>query len=494
MKKNNIYRLITGFLSGALLTLAFSPYDFWIIGFVSPAILFRLWHRTRPVEAFYLGYIYGLGMFGVGVNWLHISINMFGGVNLVGSYIITYALVTFLALYPAFVGFISRKYFSRNETLFLLLIVPALWAFTEWCRSWIFTGFPWLNLGYTQTDTWLAGFAPVFGVYGISWLTALIAALIACVFIAGKKQKILACVAIFFITIVSFPISKIQWTTPDNKTRNVVLVQAAIPQELKWKPESLERTIDLYTGLSQPYWDSDLIIWPETAIPLLFSQAKPLIEALQQQAMIHQTDMLTGIPERDEETHQYFNTIISIGTQPDMYKKRHLVPFGEYLPLDQWIRPVLDLMGIPMSSFSSGSGKPILYAAGIPIGVSICYEDVFGEEVIDALPEARLLVNVSNDAWFGDSLAPHQHLQMARMRALETGRYLLRATNTGISAIIDEKGRITGESPQFQPDALHRTIKTFSGSTPYSLYGNYVIVIMSILVLVVCFVLNRKKI
>lgn len=476
-----------------MLPLAFSPYDLWFIGFISPAILFFLWQTATPRQGFYRGYVYGLGMFGAGVNWLHISINLFGGVNIVGAYIITYALVTFLAIYPALAGFIYRKYFSKNQILYLLLIIPAIWTFFEWCRSWIFTGFPWLNLGYTQTDTWLAGFAPLLGIYGITWLTTLCAALIVCIFIANRKQKILACIALVFIAIVSFSIKNIQWTTPDSKTRTIALIQGAIPQKIKWDRKNLKHTLDVYAKQSKPYWGSDLIIWPETALPIFYDQAAPLIDVLHLQAMLYQTDILTGIPIHDNKDNKYFNSIISIGTDPGVYNKRHLVPFGEYLPMDSLLRPILDSIHIPMSSFSSGNGKPLLYAAGIPIGVSICYEDVFGEEIIDALPEARLLVNVSNDAWFGDSLAPHQHLQMARMRAIETGRFLLRATNTGISAIIDEKGKLIGVSPQFKPGALHGTIRTFTGATPYSVYGNYPVVILSILAMIIGFFIDKKR-
>lgn len=491
-KTSNFVNPVLSLLAGAALTLAFAPYDLWIVAVVSLAVLFYLWRKSAPKAAFILGYLYGLGMFGVGVHWLHISINLFGGVNIAGTYVLTYTLVAFLALYPALAGYISRKYFSENETLCLLLAFPTVWVLSEWCRSWIFTGFPWLNLGYSQTDTWLAGWAPLTGIYGISWLVTFCAALLTYLFVTKIRQQLIAAAALVFIFAVSFFINEIQWTTPDAKTKTVTLVQAAIAQELKWSPRLQQHTIDLYTTLSKPYWGSDLILWPETAIPMFYHQATSLIEILQSQATTHRTDFMSGFPIRDSANGKYYNGIITLGSRQDIYYKRHLVPFGEYLPLDRWLRPLLDSLGIPMSSFSAGTDKPLLHAAGVPIGVSICYEDVFGEETIDALPEARLLINVSNDAWFGDSIAPHQHLQMARMRARETGRYLLRATNTGISAIIDDSGRIVDQSPQFTPHALHGTIHTFTGNTPYAIYGNYLIVMLNILALIAGLALNIR--
>jgi apolipoprotein N-acyltransferase len=292
---------------------------------------------------------------------------------------------------------------------------------------------------------------------------------------------------------IALPINSIPWTIADAKEKSVAIVQAAIPQEIKWQPEIQERTIELYLDLSGEHWGKvDLIVWPETAIPKFYHQAETVLHDLQTLTLYHNTDFVTGIPHMDPETKKYYNSIIVIGRSTGIYHKRHLVPFGEYLPLDSMIRPILDMLSIPMSSFSPGDERPLLQVAGVPAGVSICYEDVFGEEIIDAMPEAKFHINVSNDAWFGDSLAPHQHLQMARMRAIETGRYMVRSTNTGISAIIDERGKIISSSPQFQPDVLVANIKTFSGTTPYALYGNWLVIIMSILILLICSIGNSK--
>jgi apolipoprotein N-acyltransferase len=486
-------KIVLCLLAGVSLPLAFAPYNLILIGFISPAILFYLWYNMGPGASFTMGYVYGLGMFGTGVNWLHISINLFGGVNLTGAFFLTYLLVAFLALYPALVGFICSKYRNNNHNLSLLVMMPAVWTFAEWCRSWIFTGFPWLNLGYTQTDTHFSGFAPLFGVYAVTFIVCIIAALIVSLFKLPKKLKVVAVIATVLIWVSAVAVHDIQWVTPEPEQRSVALIQAAIPQDQKWKPELQQHTINLYMSLSEPFWGKDLIIWPETAIPMFYHQAGEVIDLLHDKTAAYNTDVLSGIPVSDQSSSKYYNSIIVIGSNKDIFNKRHLVPFGEYLPLDRWLRPLLKILQIPISRFSPGDGRPLVHAAGIPIGVSICYEDVFGEEVIDAFPDAKLLVNTSNDAWFGDSLAPHQHLQMARMRAIETGRYLLRATNTGISAIIDEKGNIISSSRQFMPDAISESVRLFNGMTPYARLGNIPVVLFVILLCFIIILFNHRK-
>ena len=477
-------------IAGGVLTLAFAPFNYFFAAIISPAVLFYFWSRSTARTAFVCGYLYGLGLFGTGVNWLHISINMFGGVNLAGALFLTYLMVAYFALYPALAGYLSRKLLCHKSMW--LAGTPALWTLAEWGRSWIFPGSPWLVLGYSQTDTALGAIAPLLGVYGISWLVCMNAALLVMVYQAHRTGKAIAVVVLAGIWATSALIDRINWTAPAGNEFQVALIQPSIKQSLKWEPEQQQRIVDLQMTLSDPYWGYKFIIWPETAIPMFYHQALPTMEKLQALAESHKTEFITGIPFMDLESKNYFNSIMVIGGKPDIYHKRHLVPFGEYLPFNRWLRPLLDFMQIPMSDFSAGrSAQPLIHAGGIPIGVSICYEDVFGEEVIEALPEAQILLNVSNDAWFGDSLAPHQHLQMARMRARETARYMLRATNNGVSAIINEKGGIVSQLPQFEPRALAGEIRLFSGATPYAIYGNKIIVSLCLLVLIIASIRAR---
>ncbi len=473
--------------------LAFSPYDYPVIAILSLAWLFSTVLNSTAKDAGIFGYVFGLGMFGVGVNWLHISINLFGGVNLAGAFIITFVLVAYLSLYPALVAFAYQRLFANKGILTFVTVMPTLWVLAEWFRSSIFTGFPWLNIGYSQIDTPVSSLAPVLGQYGLSWVTAFISALLVALYLTPRLVKAILVGVLIISWLGLNALAGIHWTTDKNADISVAMIQGAIPQEMKWRPEQRQKTLDLYLSLSEEYQDSQLIIWPETAIPVLHHQAQKFLQHMATTARNQNTDYIVGIPFKDLDSNKFYNGIAVIGSNNDTYYKQHLVPFGEYLPFDAWLRPVLDLMKIPMSDFSSGAnGKPVIHAANEIIGVSICYEDVFGEEVIAALPEATILVNISNDAWFGDSIAPHQHLQMARMRSLETGRYMLRSTNTGVSAIINEKGVITASSPQFVPHVTSDNVKTFEGLTPYARFGNWPVVIAAFLVLLIAFFRLRK--
>ncbi len=484
-------------IAGALMPLAYAPFNIFFIAVLGPALLLLSWVDSSPRQAFRCGYLFGFGMFGAGVYWLHISINMFGGVNFAASILITALLVAFLSLYPAIVGYIGRRWFKQNDALYLLVASPALWILAEWMRAWFLTGFPWLNPGYSQIDSILSGPAPLFGVYGVGWLTLFIAALLACLYHYKRRGALTIMTAIVLLSISSWSLTRINWTSVSRDDVSVALVQAAIPQELKWRPELREQSLELYMTLSAPYWGDALVIWPETAIPAFSYRVTEFIEKLQGISKKYNTVFLSGIPSKKPGDGDYYNSIMML-SDGDIawYHKQHLVPFGEYLPLKPILGVIMNFLKIPMSDFSPGQqDAPLLVTKNMSVGLSICYEDTFGEQVIKALPEAEVLVNVSNDAWFGDSSAPHQHLQMARMRALESGRYMLRATNTGISAIIDEKGRIVKQSPQFKPDVLSANISLFEGSTPYAKWGNIPVVTAALLFIMLLLLFqNRKKI
>jgi len=441
--------------------------------------------------------MFGLGFMGFGISWLHISIDQFGGVGLPLAAIITLLFVAIIALFFGLAGWLGARLRSKNETVNLLIVFPAIWTIVEWIRGWFLTGFPWLSMGYSQLDTPLQGFAPIVGVFGVSWIVALLAALIVLILKAfmdapARRSKamlkpLLGMAGIIIIWTVASLLDGHLWTIPAGKPIKVTLIQGNIPQEIKWNRDQFRPTIQLYSSLTRANWESDLIIWPETAIPAFYHRVKDnLLDPLEAEAQSHNTDLLVGIAVQSTQNSDYFNAMVSLGKERDIYSKRHLVPFGEFLPLKWLLNPLIDFLQIPMSDFSAGdNNKTRLNLAGYPAGISICYEDAFGEEVIQALPEAAFLVNTSNDAWFGDSLAPHQHLEIARMRALESGRYLLRATNTGISAIIGPKGDIQGLSAAFKQETLTRKITPMQGMTPYALIGNSGIISALLILLVI---------
>ena len=461
---------------GALTPLAFAPFELFILAPLTLALLFLLWLHASAPRAAWRGWLFGLGMFGMGVSWVHESFQ-FSQVAVPLAVILTALFVLYLSLYPALTGYLLARLVSARAGLLLLAFFPAAWVLAEWLRGWLLSGFPWLNMGYSQVSWPLAGFGPLLGVYGVSWFVALTAGLLA-MLVVGRRRWVYA-MALVLLWSGGWLAGLLSWSEPVGAKREVVLVQGNVAQHLKWLPEQRQRTVDLYLALSRVHWGADLVIWPETAIPAFFHVAEPLLQQVRDEALEHGTELLVGIPVKDLASGRYYNSVVTLGEQNGVYRKRHLVPFGEFLPFVDILGPIVDFMKIPMSEFSPGPrSQPLLLAGGLRIGMSICYEDGFGEEVIEALPGATVLVNVSNDAWFGDSIAPDQHLQIARMRAIETGRYLLRATNTGISAIIGPGGEILTRSPQFKSHALRGTVQGMQGMTPYALVGNWGIVLI----------------
>jgi apolipoprotein N-acyltransferase len=485
--KNKYLPCLVCFICGAIIPFGFAPYNKFYIPVLSLSLFFYIILNATPRQSLLYGYIFGLAMFGVGVNWLHISINLFGGVNLAGALFFTYALVAFIPIYPALSCYLAKRYISNHRVIVLLFALPSCWVIMEWCRSWIFTGFPWLNLGYSQIDSPLGALTPILGVYGASFLVLFSASLLVLTYCLKLKHKPIAIAILLSVWVVGNQMHAINWTTPTQTDVPIAMIQGGIKQEDKWKPEMREPSLKLYQSLTEAYWGYKLIIWPETAIPAYYHDVDELVNTLELKSEEYKTDLIVGAPVKDASSSDFYNGAILVNKYSENYHKQHLVPFGEYLPFDSLLRPILHWMRIPISSFSKGDQRPLMIANNMRIGISICYEDTFGEEVIDALPDAEVLVNLSNDAWFGDSWAPHQHLQMARMRALETGRYLLRATNTGISAVIDEKGRVVKQSRQFDHDTLAAEITLYEGSTPYVKTGNYSILILCMLLLILSY-------
>ncbi len=478
------WRALIAFAAGGLTVLAFAPFSIWPLALVGPLLLVRLWRSTRPVVAFYSGWAYGIGLLGFGVFWLHISIDKFGNMGTPAAIGLTLLFVLVMALYYGAVGWLLQRCFNRShESGYSLLLMPSLWVLGEWLRGWILGGFPWLLLGYSQIDAPLAGWAPLLGVYGISWVVMMSVVLLDRLPQPAQPRRLLLASWLTGIWLVGALLAQVHWTDPISEPRRVSMIQANIPQEEKWQRGNLQPTLALYTGYTRQHWDSDLVIWPETAIPAFLHQVQEsLLQPLAAEARDSNTALLIGLPVWDGETGAYYNAMLSIGDGQSHYAKRHLVPFGEFMPLKRWLGPLLEWLEIPMSDFSAGTAKrPLLPVGGLQAGISICYEDAFGEEMIQALPEAAYLVNASNDAWFGDSLAPYQHLQIARMRALESGRYLLRATNTGISAIIAPDGKVEVQSPIFQRHVLSGRFVPMQGATPYVWVGNGLVISLSLL-------------
>ncbi len=479
-------RPFAAFLLGAISVLGFAPFGIFPLPLVALAALFVLWRGKRPRMAALLGYAFGLGFFLAGVTWIYVSLHDFGGMSLPLAGLAAVLFCGVLAIYPALAGFAYARLASGRFATDAWLLAGA-WTLSDWLRGWVLTGYPWLALGYAQTPpSPLAGYAPLLGVYGVGFVSALIAALIGLAW-HQRERAGRAGVAVLFFLIAGYGLAQIAWTEPVGKPLRVSLLQGNIEQSLKWRPERVRESLTTYLELARTH-PADLIVLPETAVPLMLDQL-PLDYVAE---LRRYGEVLLGAPMRDEQGRYYNSAAAFDTTPPRVYSKRHLVPFGEFTPpAFAW---TLALLHIPMSDFSAGSAsQPPLAVAGQKLAVNICYEDVFGEDIIRALPEATLLVNMSNTAWFGKSLAQPQHLQIAQMRALETGRTMLRATNTGMTAIVTPRGRVERVLEPFTVGALVGEAQGYTGATPYVRWGNNVVLALSLLSLVGPWLGARRK-
>lgn len=461
-------------LLGAASVLGFAPFELFPLPVLALALLFRQWTRAAtPRAAAWLGFAYGLGFFLAGVSWVYVSLHDVGGMAAPLAAVATLLFCTLLALFPALAGGLFRRLCRPADADFWrsVLLLAGIWTLTEWLRGWLFTGFPWLALGYAQTPpSPLAGFAAVLGVHGVGFLAVLLAA----AFAPDWRRKT-AWGLLLVVAGSGALLSAMDWTQPAGAPIKVSLLQGNVPQSLKWEPERLPLSIDTYVRLAQDN-PAALTVLPETAIPLFIDQVPR--ETLQ--ALRRHGDVLLGIAVRHRDGG-YVNGAVALGADGvQSYAKRHLVPFGEYVPPGfAWF---FDLVRIPMSDFSAGPAHQLpLAIVGQKVAPNICYEDLFGAEILDALPAATLLINLSNTAWFGDSLAQPQHLQIARMRAMETGRTMLRATNTGITAAIAPDGRVLAALPAFTAGALRVEAQGFAGLTPYARWGDTLVLLLALI-------------
>ena len=463
--------------AGAVAPLAFSPFEAWPLAALSLAVLFLAWLPASPGRAARRGWLYGLGLLGAGTFWIHESFQ-FQHVALPVAVVLTGLLILAMALYPALTGWLAGR-LKAPPAVALLVAFPAAWTLQEWVRSWLFTGFPWLMAGYAQVDGPLAALAPVAGVLGVTAVTALAAGALAA--LAVRPRRPAAPLAVLGAVAVAGGLAHATaWTTPRDGPLSVALVQGNVPQEEKWLPERRQPTLDHYLAATWASRDADLVIWPETAIPALHHEAGPFLARLEHWARETGRALIVGLPYRDRQSGLLHNTVLTFAPQEQVYHKRHLVPFGEFVPLRGLLEPPMRALGLPVAAFTGGPPDQVLATVdGHPVGVSVCYEGAFGELVRDDLPEAELLVNLTNDAWFGRSIGPPQHLQMARMRALESGRWLLRAANTGITAIVDPRGRIAARLPQFETAVLRGEARWMEGATPYVRWGEWPVVVLA---------------
>lgn len=489
---------VLALFSGALLPLSLAPWYWWPLGLICTAVLALQLHQASPRHAYWLTALFGFGMFAVGASWVYVSMNVYGNASVPLSLLLTGIFVAALSLIFA-LPFLLFGALGSRHVIGRLLAFPAAWVLGEWGLSWILTGFPWVYLGYGHLDTWLSGWAPIAGVWGIGWIVAFSGA-VAAEFAgrwlgAADKTPPLTwpATAAVLLWVLGWHLQGYVWTTTGQPIR-VGVMQPATPQQLRWDSGYLDEIISDNLALSEPLWGNDLIVWPEAAIPELQHRVQPLLQQLDARGRHNNSTLISGLPIYDFDTQHYYNSAIALGNGSGQYRKQHLVPFGEYVPLENWLRGLIDFFDLPMSAFRPGPpNQPLLTANGYAIATAICYEIAYPELVRQLAPNANLLLTISNDTWFGDSLGPLQHLSMAQMRALENGKPLIRATNDGVTALIDQRGHITARLPRFVADTLSAEMTPRTGATPFSQTGSWPILALCVLGLVAAKISTRRK-
>lgn len=478
---------IASLISGSLTTYSLAPYQLWSLAIISVTGL-CLCIIQRPRQTTRLAFLYGLGLFGTGASWVYGSIANFGNASPWLAGLLTLLFVVILAtlfilpfLCQQLLITLIQRYkpavsgSTTDRAYYWVWLLPILLIIGEHSRSWLFTGFPWLYLGYSQLDTPLAGWAPIGGVYASSLAVAMSGCLLAgLVLTASTRQRIINSVVIISLWLSGWALQQVEWTTPKGDPIHVATVQPNIPQDKKWQPSYLPTTLKRFEQLSESLWNNhDWVVWPEAAIPLLYHRAEPLLETFHQRAITSNTALISGLLYDNPRDGNYYNSVMGFGRAMGMYEKQRLVPFGEYVPLEEFLRGMIQFFNLPTSFISAGNASQRgLQIGGVMLMPAICYEIAYPDLVAQQAKRADVLLTVSNDAWFGRSIGPLQHVQIAQFRALETGRYLIRATNNGVSAIIAPNGTIQNRIPQFIAGNVSGTVYAHTGITPFSRWGS----------------------
>lgn len=460
--------------AGVLVTFALSPFDLWPLALLSAGLLYRGLDDLAPKPAFVRGWWYGMGLFGAGVSWVYVSIHDFGAAPPWLAGLLTFGLVAGLALLPGLGGWLWSHWLRRTDApLADALAFAAAWVALEAFRGWFLTGFPWMYLGYSQLDGPLAGLLPLGGVWLASFAVVASAALLANLGRLWPRRGALGlALALLAATwLGGLFLRGYAWTAPSAAPLSVAAVQGNIQQSLKWDPDQLERQLLLYRDLTFSARRTDLVVWPETALPVVKDRAAGYLDMMSSFTRERQSALVTGVPVRLPDADgalRYYNALTTVGDGHGTYLKQKLVPFGEYVPLQDWLRGLIAFFDLPMSDFARGrADQSLLEARGHAVAAFICYEVVYPEFAARLAAQSDLLLTVSNDAWFGRSIGPLQHLQMARARALEAGRWMIRSTNNGVTALIDPHGRVADAAPSFEVAVLYGEVTPMQGLTPY---------------------------
>ncbi len=492
--------LILSLLSGAVFSFSLAPYHYWIIAILSPAVLYALLlPKMSNKRAFAIGEAYGTGLWGVGAFWLYTSIHTYGDTPMPLALLAIAGMALLMGLFHGILAVVFNQLVGKQPFAF-----AGLWVLQEWLKTWVLTGFPWLFVGYAFTQQyWLSSYAPIFGIFAISFIAVLLSASL--IEVTRRRAGFMIPSLLLLLIGVGLWQADPQWTTAkDDKKLSVSLLQGNIPQDVKWLTEYQVETLEIYAKLSSTEWHQDLIVWPESSIPMFQTQAWAFITLMAEQAYNTNTTWVTGIPFKDEANYDpntdpyppFYNGVVALGKGgKGLYKKQRLVPFGEYIPFEGTLNLFPNLAGSQdiMSYRRGEKSQTPLKVQGHNMGSAVCYEVAYPETTRQNAKNTDFLLTISNDAWFGQSAGPLQHLQMVQMRSLETGRWFLRATNTGVTAIINEKGQIVKQAPQFKRTVLRGEVQARTGETPFMKMGQAPILIFISLLILLSMLGQRAK-
>jgi len=475
---------------GALFPLGFAPLSYAIVAPLALGALFFLWSNASPRQAAFLGLWFGIGAFGVGVSWVFISLHNYGNMPSFLAAIVVGLFIFILSLYIAGCGYCQTRFLHLSRVARMLLVMPILWVFAEWLRGWVLGGFPWLYLGYSQADTILASLAPISGVFLVSLVSSILGSIAILILVGTVREKAWSLGAAAIVFSLLLVTERLVFVQPQGDLMNVSIIQNNISLSDKWNANETQNIVEKYLNTSAAETGADLVVWPESALPFYFDQLPTFIL---RQLVEHPADYLFGILERQGgDVQHYYNSAVAVSKEFTFYRKRHLVMFGEYLPLPFLFNWLFSYLDIPKSDFSSWSTRQRpLELADEKVGVTICYEAAFQNQVRSVLPMATVLANISEDSWFGNSLAPWQRLQMARFRALESGRPLIRASNNGLSAMIDHDGDVINLAPLFKRHVLRGELQPTEGITPFVQFGNSLLLPFMALLLLIALTIRR---
>lgn len=487
--------ILRSFVAGLLVPCGFAPIHLPGLAILGIAFLFIQLRQKTVKQSFFIGFAFGIGFFGLGISWVYNSIHNYGHLNPPLSAFITLVFIAYLALFPALVAMLYQRLTLKKSLVFNCFLFSALWCLGEFLRSTFLSGFPWLLLGVGQFDTPLKYLLPIIGIYGVGFITCLASTCLAASIQTTRRTRrylwIIACIGILISPLL---LKNQEWTSTESSAVSVGVIQANLSMRDKWDEALFWKLLERYEhDTVKLIGKKQLIVMPESAIPVPMNYVSDFLNDLDLRATKAGSTILLGIPQpTSNDDTAYYNTLATLGLGKGSYLKQHLVPFGEFIPhpflqLTQWL-------SLPAANMKSGkSQQPLVLVNNHPIATLICYEVAYPQLLRNQLPQAEWIVSISDDGWFGHSMAVYQQLQMSQVLSMLTGRFQVVANNDGLSSIINTQGDVIDSLPAFSSGILNASVTPAYGATPWIYFGDAPVLLLSLLtVLMALLGLSRR--